>query len=136
MNFLPKLIRRGLKSAVSGLVTGISSGAAAAAHKKTSGDATPFQNAGSGMANIHEQMFGGGVGTQFESQRIQNDHEVRLQHMRDQTQLDLQKMQMKHDAIMSSVSKGHQGVKEVVDFFLGKDKRDFWRSYRDIMKGQ
>lgn len=136
MSFLPKLIRRGVKSAVSGLVTGISSGAAAAAHHKVSGNASPFQNAGSGMANVHEQMFGGNVGTQFEIQRLQNKNEVRLQHMRDTTQLDLQKMQMKHDAIMSSISKGHKGVDEVIDFFKGKDKSDFWNAYRSMMKGK
>ncbi|MBV2092772.1 MAG: hypothetical protein KUF72_17985 [Candidatus Thiodiazotropha sp. (ex Ctena orbiculata)] len=137
-NWWTPLVKKGVQSAVSGLVTGLSSGIAARTYKGVSGGAA-FQNAGSQLGNIHENMYGN-PDRQFNSQwslnQQQNDHETHLQWMRDATQLEMQKMQMKHDAIMSSVSKGHQGVKEVIDFFRGKEKSQFWKEYQRIMQGQ
>lgn len=134
MKFLP-IFKKGLRAVASGLTTGIASGVGAAAYRKASGG-EQYNNAGSGMGQVHEQMFGNRsqqFDENFELQRQQNDHDVRLQWMKDNTAIDLQKMQMKHDAIMSSVSRGHEGVKEVIDFFLGKEKDQFWKEYRDIM---
>ncbi|MCG7868609.1 MAG: hypothetical protein JAY74_19845 [Candidatus Thiodiazotropha taylori] len=130
------IAKAGLKAVGSGLATGIGSGIAARAHDEINRGGNKFNNAGSGLAAMHENMYDTSAGHQFEMQRLQHDADFRLQHMKDATTIELQKMQMKHDAIMSSVSKGHKGVREVLDFFLGKEKSQFWKSYKDIMGNQ
>lgn len=134
-----KILKKIGRAALSGIAGGVQSGAAASAHKGITRGNSTFSNAGAGLAATHENMFPrrslDSRPTQIRMQELQNENSIRLQQMSDRTQLQLQLMKLKHETLMTSLEKGHEGLGEIPKFFTGKAKDEVIKEYGRLKKG-